>query len=90
MFLRPWRDLGAKAATYSLLVTCFALAPLATLIRKVQKFNFLQIGRQRNLIYAVFATFLALLYLSLVRRASSWMEPYFPPEATAAILLSSP
>jgi len=90
MFLRPWRDLGAKAATYSLFVTCFVLAPLATLIRKVQKFNFLQIGRQRNLIYAVFATFLALLYLSLVRRASSWMEPYFPPEATAAILLFLP
>ena len=32
----------------------FALVPLVTLIRQVQRFNFLQIGRQRNLIYAVF------------------------------------
>jgi signal transduction histidine kinase len=79
-----------NAEVYSIIVICFALAPLATLIRKVQKFNFLQIGRQRNLIYAVFATFLALLYLSLVRRMSLWMEPYLPPEATAAILLFLP
>jgi signal transduction histidine kinase len=79
-----------NAEVYSIIVICFALAPLATLIRKVQKFNFLQIGRQRNLIYAVFATFLALLYLSLVRRVSLWMEPYLPPEATAAILLFLP
>jgi len=79
-----------NAEMYSIIVICFALAPLATLIRKVQKFNFLQIGRQRNLIYAVFATFLALLYLSLVRRVSLWMEPYLPPEATAAILLFLP
>jgi len=79
-----------NAEVYSIMVICFALAPLATLIRKVQKFNFLQIGRQRNLIYAVFATFLALLYLSLVRRMSLWMEPYLPPEATAAILLFLP
>ena len=78
------------AAVYSIIVISFAMAPLATLIRKVQKFNFLQIGRQRNLIYAVFATFLALLYLSLVRRVSLWMEPYLPPEATAAILLFLP
>jgi len=35
----------------------------------VKRFNFLQIGRQRNLIYAVFLVFLALLYLSFVRRA---------------------
>src|SRR5579859_243418 len=79
-----------NAAIYSIIVACFALAPLATLIRKVQKSNFLQIGRQRNLIYAVFATFLALLYLSLVRRVSLWMEPYLPPEASAAILLFLP
>ncbi|MHB8503775.1 MAG: two-component system sensor histidine kinase NtrB [Candidatus Acidiferrales bacterium] len=83
-------DSEQNAAVYSIIVVCFALAPLATLIRKVQKFNFLQIGRQRNLIYAVFATFLALLYLSLVRRASLWMEPYLPPEASAAILLFLP
>lgn len=64
--------------------------PLFTLVRNVQRFNFFQIGRQRNLIYAVFATFVALLYLSLIRRASLWMEPYLPPEATAAILLFLP
>jgi signal transduction histidine kinase len=67
-----------------------ALQPLVILIRNVQRFNFLQIGRQRNLIYAVIATFVALLYLSLIRRACLWMEPYLPPEATAAILLFLP
>jgi signal transduction histidine kinase len=79
-----------SAAVYTTIVGCFALAPLIGLIRNVQQFNFLQIGRQRNLIYAVFATFLGLLYLSLVRRISQWMEPYLPPEATGAILLFLP
>ena len=37
--------------------------------------------------YAVSATFLALLYLSLVRRVSGWLEPELPPEASASILL---
>jgi signal transduction histidine kinase len=68
----------------------FALVPLAVLILGVERFNFLQIGRQRNLIYAVFTVFLGLLYLSLVRRASLWLEPYLPPEATAALLLFLP
>lgn len=75
---------------YSAIVGCFALGPLIGLIRNVQQFNFLQIGRQRNLIYAVFVTFLALLYLGFIRRTSQWMEPYLPPEATAAILLFLP
>jgi signal transduction histidine kinase len=79
-----------NVAIYSAFVAFLVVAPLGTLIRNVQKFNFLQIGRQRNLIYAVFATFLGLLYLSLIRRASLWMEPYLPPEATAAILLFLP
>jgi len=78
------------AAWSSVLVLLFALAPLALLIGNVQRFNFLQIGRQRNLIYAVFLVFLALVYLSLVRRSSVWLEPYFPPEATAALLLFLP
>jgi signal transduction histidine kinase len=77
-------------APFELFVAVLVLAPFVGLIRKVHKFNFLQIGRQRNLIYAVFATFIALLYLSLIRRASLWMEPYLPPEATAAILLFLP
>lgn len=81
---------GAGTVTIGTVVGVFALSPLVTLIRKVQRFNFLQIGRQQNLIYAVFATFLALLYLSLVRRASTWVEAYLPPEATAAILLFLP
>ena len=66
------------------------LEPLIALIGRVQKFNFLQIGRQQNLIYAVFMVFLALLYLSFVRRASLWWEHFLPPEATAALLLFLP
>lgn len=75
---------------YSILLSSLVLIPLVGLIQNVQRFNFLQIGRQRNLIYAVFATFLALLYLGFIRRASQWMEPYLPPEATAAILVFLP
>ncbi len=79
-----------RAAALSLLIGACSLLPLIGLIRRVEKYNFLQIGRQRNLIYAVFAAFLALLYLSFVRRAETWLEPYLPPEATAAILLFLP
>jgi signal transduction histidine kinase len=79
-----------NATIITTMVACFGLAPLVALIRNVQRFNFLQIGRQKNLIYAASATFLALLYLSFVRRISQWMEPYLPPEATAAILLFLP
>jgi signal transduction histidine kinase len=64
-----------------------ALIPSAAMMWMVLKFNFLNIGRQKNLVYAVSVTFLALLYLSLVRRVSTWLEPVLPPEATAAILL---
>src|ERR1700687_1824192 len=64
-----------------------AVLPSAILIYLVQRFNFLQIGRQKNLVYAVSATFLALLYLSLVRRVGVWLEPVLPPEASASILL---
>jgi signal transduction histidine kinase len=59
----------------------------AALMYAVQKYNFLQIGRQTNLMYAVSATFLALLYLALVRRISGLLEPVLPPEATASVLL---
>ena len=73
------------AATTSL---AFLPIPLfAALIYAVQKHNFLQIGRQTNLMYAVSATFLALLYLSLVRRVSGLLEHVLPPEATVSILL---
>jgi signal transduction histidine kinase len=71
----------------SAVLALLAILPSAVLIYLVQKFNFLQIGRQKNLVYAVSATFLALLYLSLVRRLGVWLEPVIPPEATASILL---
>ena len=91
LFLHRWGGfLDQNVAIDNALIAFLVLLPLAMLVRNVQKFNFLQIGRQRNLIYAVFATFVALLYLSLIRRASLWMEPYLPPEATAAILLFLP
>lgn len=64
-----------------------ALVPFVVMLWLVQKYNFLNIGRQKNLVYSVTVTFLALLYLSLVRRVSAWFEPVLPPEATAAILL---
>ena len=78
------RDLSESVSTVLMLL---ALLPSAVLIYMVQRFNFLQIGRQKNLVYAVSATFLALLYLSLVRRLSGWLAPQLPPEATASILL---
>ncbi len=74
----------------SIFLAAVPLFPLGALVRNVQRFNFLQIGRQRNLIYAVFVTFLALLYLALVRRVSLWLELAIPPESTAAILLFLP
>lgn len=75
------------SAGLSTALACLAILPSAALIYLVQRFNFLQIGRQKNLVYAVSATFLALLYLSLVRRVGVWLEPVLPPEASASILL---
>lgn len=76
------------AFSYAATTLLFAgLAPGAVLGYFMVRRNFLQIGMQRNLIYAVSAAFLALLYLALVRRLSGWFEPVLPPEATAAILL---
>lgn len=49
--------------------------------------NFLGFGEQRNLLYALSATVLALLYLALVHRVSRWLEPALPRGATACILL---
>ena len=77
------RDLSDAGGTA---LTLLGLLPSAVLIYLVQRFNFLQIGRQKNLVYAVSATFLALLYLSLVRRLSGWLAPQIPPEATASII----
>jgi signal transduction histidine kinase len=76
-----------SSAGISTALAWLAIPPSAILIYLVHRFNFLQIGRQKNLVYAVSATFLALLYLSLVRRVSVWLEPVLPPEASASILL---
>ena len=75
------------AAGITVTLALLAILPSALLIYLVLRYNFLQIGRQTNLVYAVSATFLALLYLSLVRRVSAWLEPVLPPEASASILL---
>lgn len=68
-------------------VVMAGVMPGALLIRYSLRHNFLEFGAQRNLVYALSATFLALLYLALVRRVSGWLEPVLPPEATAAVLL---
>jgi signal transduction histidine kinase len=65
----------------------FGVLPGALLLYYAVRRNFLEFGAQRNLMYALPATFLALLYLALVRRVSGWLEPVLPPEATASVLL---
>jgi signal transduction histidine kinase len=81
---------GYGANGLDAVVLSLALVPFVVLILTVSRFNFLQMGRQRNLMYAVFGVFVALLYLSFVRRVGQWLEPYLPPEATAALLLFLP
>src|ERR1700687_3664320 len=79
-----------EARTTETLATAFSLLPslpFSALIYLVYRHNFLQIGRQKNLLYAISAPFLTLLYLSLVRRVGTWLEPLLPPEASASILL---
>jgi signal transduction histidine kinase len=65
----------------------FGILPGALLLYFAVRHNFLEYGAQRNLVYALSATFLALLYLALVRRVGTWLEPVLPPEATASFLL---
>lgn len=77
----------AWSAALATAVMLAALVPSSLLGYFVLRFNFLEIGAQRNLVYAVSATFLALLYLSVVRRVETWLEPALPPDATASILL---
>src|SRR6266581_3093712 len=87
LHLAPFR---MDARTTEGLATVFSLLPtlpFTALIYLLLRHNFLQICRQKNLLYAVSATFLALLYLSLVRRVGTWLEPLLPPEASASILL---
>ena len=87
LHVSPWHRFTSDDPWISTGVALFPIVPLGGLIYYVQKFNFLQIGRQRNLVYAISVTFFALLYLSLVRRVGIWLEPMLPPEASAAILL---
>ncbi len=85
-----FEEIGFNRPTREVLATSLALLgllPFLALIYFVQRHNFLNIGRQKNLLYAVSATFVALLYLALVRRVSEWIAPALPPEATAAVLL---
>jgi len=63
------------------------ILPGCFLIYYALRHNLLEYGAQRNLVYALSATFLALLYLALVHRVSGWLAPVFPPEATASVLL---
>ena len=63
------------------------ILPGALVIYYALEHNFLEYGEQRNMVYALSATVLALLYLALVHRISGWLAPVFPPEATASVLL---
>jgi len=85
-----WLRQSDRAQLLTTVVFAAALFPLGLLMRNIERLNFLQIARQRNLMYALFGIFVALLYLSFVRRAGQWLEAYLPPEATAALLLFLP
>jgi len=90
ILLADWR--GPLSAGYSVgeirpVVMALFLVPTALLGYAILRYGALEFAGQHNLIYAVSGAFLALLYLALVRRIGGWLEPSFPPEATAAILL---
>jgi signal transduction histidine kinase len=87
LYVLPLPLSPAAAQWFGVALSILPVVPLGVLIYLVWRHNFLQIGRQKNLVYAVSSTFLALLYLSLVRRVSGWLEPILPPEASASILL---
>jgi signal transduction histidine kinase len=83
-FFHPAETGGEVTST---ILAVLAIFPFVAMLEMVYRHDFLNIGRQRNLVYAVSATFLALLYLALVRRVSTWLAPSIPPEASASILL---
>ena len=91
MMLAVWTAMGTGAAGLAegvpLAVLICGILPGAVLIHYSLQQEFLEFGAQSNLVFALSATFLALLYLALVRRISGWLEPVLPPEATASILL---
>ncbi len=65
----------ARNDEFAAAIAIGAILPGALLIYFALKHNFLDYGAQRNLVYALSATFLALLYLAFVRRVSGWLEP---------------
>ena len=73
-------------ATSASLVVLGAIPGFA-LVYYARRHDFLEFGAQRNLVYALTAMIVALLYFALVRRVSGWFEPVLPPEATASILI---
>jgi len=68
-------------------IVVLGVLPGALFIYFALRHKFMEFGAQRNLVYALSASILALLYLALVRRVSGWLQPVLPPEATASILL---
>jgi signal transduction histidine kinase len=84
-FYRRFETPQIEALNVGLILVC--LLPGVLFGFYALRHNFLEFGEQRNLVYALSATGLALLYLALVRRVSGWLSPIFPQEATAAVLL---
>ncbi len=82
-FVLTWM-LGVTSVAF---VEIAGVLPGAILIHYSLRRNFLDFGAQRNLVYALSATVLALLYLAFVHRISGWLAPVFPQEATASVLL---
>ncbi|MFY9801780.1 MAG: ATP-binding protein [Candidatus Acidiferrales bacterium] len=88
VLLRIFGAVSASRTDVILTATISAgILPGVVLVYFFLRHNFLEYGAQRNLVYALSATFLALLYLALVRRVGTWLEPVLPPEATASFLL---
>ncbi len=81
----PPQPIWADGLALTILLSAIPVS--AVLEYWILRHNFLEIGSQKNLVYALSAAFLALLYLTLVRRVSGWLEPVLPPEATASTLL---
>ncbi len=63
------------------------IIPVAVLVYAMVRYKALGIGAQKNLVYSVSISFLALIYLGVIRKVSGWLEPALPPEATSAMLL---
>lgn len=77
---------GAVQGSYSLFFWLLVL-PGAVMTYFVIRRRLVAFGVQRHLVVTVTIAFLGLLYLTLARRLSVWLEPYLPPEATVSILL---